>query len=93
MLYEVITREREGFDWSTNLHNQESTDIGPDRFSRENLQKHMADIGRLNTQIFDQAMRMLTPEQFEAFKASIQATTDMQMAQLEMAGQLLRGGE
>ncbi len=89
----MMQDEKTAFDWSTDLHDQESADISAERFSRENMRKHSEDVARLNESIFEKAMSLLTPEQFEAFKASIQATTDMQMAQFEMAGQLLRGGE
>ncbi|MDF7798159.1 hypothetical protein P4C99_01695 [Pontiellaceae bacterium B1224] len=92
-LLDMMHSEREDFDWSTDLHDQEKNDISADRFSEENMQKHTDDISALNEQIFDAAMNMLTPEQFEAFKASLQATTDIQLAQFEMAGQLLRGQE
>lgn len=92
-LLDMMHGERIGFDWSTDLHDEKKSDISPERFSKENMQKHTEDIGLLNKQIFNEAMKMLTPEQFEAFKTSLQATTDMQLAQFQMAGQLLRGQE
>lgn len=92
-LLDMMHNEREDFSWSTDLHDQEKSDISAERFSEENMQKHTEDINGLNEQIFEAAVNMLTPEQFEAFKASLQATTDMQLAQFQMAGQLLRGQE
>lgn len=92
-LLDMMHSEREDFDWSTDLHDQDKSNISAERFSEENMKKHTEDISTLNNQIFDAARNMLTPEQFEAFKASLQATTDMQLAQFQMAGQLLRGQE
>ena len=89
----MMNEQRNDFNWSTDLYDQEKTDISPERFSKENMRKHTDDVHRLNKQIIERAAQMLTPEQLDAFRASITATTDMQLAQFEMAGQLLRGGK
>lgn len=89
-LLDLMHRQKEDYDWSTTLHDQQSTDISAERFSDENMQKHTDDIMTLNENIFAQAANLLSPEQLEAFRASLQATTDMQLAQFQMVGQLLR---
>lgn len=89
-LLDVMHRERESYPWSTDLHEEHSTDVSAQRFSEENMKKHTDDIMLLNESIYAQASRLLTPEQFQAFKTSLQATTDMQLAQFLMVGQLLR---
>lgn len=89
-LLDMMHSEKERYDWTTNLHDQHNSDISAERFSDENMQKHTDDIMALNELIFVQAANLLTPDQLEAFKASLQATTDMQLAQFQMVGQLLR---
>ncbi|MDF7823314.1 hypothetical protein P4B35_04765 [Pontiellaceae bacterium B12227] len=92
-LLDMMHQEREDFDWTTDLHDQDKNDVSAERFSEDNMQKHTEDVSRLNKQIFDAARNILSAEQFAAFEASLQATTDMQLAQFQMAGQLLRGQE
>ena len=58
-------------------------------FWKKNIRKHTEDIHALNNQIFAQAKIVLTPEPYQAFEVSLQATTDMQLAQFEMVGQLV----
>lgn len=89
-LLNIMHSEKEDYTWSTDLHEQHNSDVSPERFSEENMQKHTDDIMQLNEAIIAQAARLLSPEQLEAFKTSLQATTDMQLAQFQMAGQLLR---
>lgn len=84
--------ERENFDFTSNLHDQENMDMSADRFSRENLQSYANDIEQLNESIRERAELLLTPEQLVAFINSLKAVTDMQLAQIEMAAQMF-GGE
>jgi hypothetical protein len=92
-LLDMMHQQSRDFDWSTDLHDQESTDLSAERFSAENRKQHTADVYKLADQILKQADGMLTPAQLESFKASLMQTTDMQIAQFQMIGQLLGGGE
>ena len=84
--------ERENFDFTSDLHDQENMDMSADRFSDENLQSFADDIQQLNESISRRAESLLTPEQFAVFINSLKITTDMQLAQLEMAKQMFGGG-
>jgi hypothetical protein len=84
--------ERESFDFTGDLHDQENMDISAERFSDENLQSYANDIQQLNESISRRAETLLTPEQLAAFINALKTTTDMQLAQLEMAKQMFGGG-
>ncbi len=85
--------ERENFEFTGNLQDQENADMSPERFSRENVQNFANDIEKLNSSICQQAQSLLTPEQYEAFVNSLKTFTEMQLAQLEMAAQMFGGDE
>ncbi len=84
--------ERESFDFTGDLHDEENMDMSAQRFSDENLQNYANDIQQLNESISRRAENLLTPEQFVAFINALKTTTDMQLAQLEMAKQMFSGG-
>ena len=89
---EIMHDEREGFDWSTDLHDSENQDMSPERFSAENIQQHIADT-KAAGELMDRRMQeILTPEQLEAWRQSGAAMMEMQTAQLQQAGQMF-GGE
>lgn len=84
----MMHEEKENFPFTSNLHDDKNMDLSAERFSTENLQNFAGDIEKLNGIISQRAQDMLTPEQFTAFSESVQATTEMQQAQLEMAAQI-----
>lgn len=88
----VMHDERENFEFTSDLSDQENTDLSPERFSRQNLANYANDIRNLNDTICQKARPILTPEQYDAFVDSLKTFTDMQIAQLEMAAQMF-GGE
>jgi hypothetical protein len=92
-LLDMMHEESKNFDWSTDLHDQESTDVSPERFSEENMMSHTDDMYELVEKVLAQAGSMLTPGQLEALTSSLMATTDMQVAQFQMVGPLLGGAE
>lgn len=92
-LLDMMHEESKNFEWSTDLHEQENSDVSAQRFSPDNMKKHTDDVYSLVEDILTKADGMLSSVQLEAFKASLMQTTDMQVAQLQMAGQLLGGGE
>jgi len=89
---EIMRNEREGFDWSTDLHDSENQDMSPERFSAENIQQHIADT-KAAGELMDRRMQeILTPEQLEAWRQSGAAMMEMQTAQMQQAAQMF-GGE
>jgi len=91
-LLDIMHNERESFEFSSDLNDQENTDLSPERFSRKNLENFANDTRALNDVICRKAQAILTPEQYEAFVGSLKTFTDMQLAQMEMAAQMF-GGE
>ncbi len=89
----MMHEEKKNFQFTSNLHDDKNMDLSAERFSTENLQSFANDIERLNGIISQQAQGMLTPEQFSAFSESLEATTEMQQAQLEMAKQMFGDSE
>jgi len=89
---EIMHDERESFDWSTDLHDNENRDLSPERFSEENIQQHIADT-KAAGELMDRRMQeILTPEQLAAWRQSGLAMQDMMIAQMQQAGQMF-GGE
>ena len=67
---EIMYEERENYAWSTDLHNNGNPDLSAERFSQENISKHIADIKALG-ELMDQRMQdILTPEQLAAWRES-----------------------
>jgi hypothetical protein len=89
MMYE----EKKNFDFTSDLHDEENSDLSPERFSKENLESFANDMDELNKSILEQAQNILTPEQLKALADAIKSTAEMQKAQLEMAAQMFGGGE
>ncbi len=89
----IMHDERENFDFNSNLNDQENMDMSAERFSKDNVQNYANDVQNLNDAICQKAQSILTPEQYDAFVASLKTFTDMQLAQLEMAAQMFGGGE
>lgn len=89
----IMHDEKENFDFTSDLNDNENMDMSAERFSQENLQNFASDIQKLNDSISQKAERILTPGQYEAFISSLKATTEMQLSQLEMAAQMFGGGE
>ncbi|RKX45157.1 MAG: hypothetical protein DRP64_05190 [Verrucomicrobia bacterium] len=89
---EIMLDERENFDWSTDLADDEKMDMSPKRFSAENIQQHIADMKAMGEQMDGRMQEILTPEQLAAWRQSGAAMMEMQTAQMQQAQQML-GGE
>lgn len=87
-LLEAMDEERSGFDFSSDFADDQNMDMSPERFSPEKIESFGNDLKALNKQIAAHAETILTPEQLGAFIKSLEANTEMQLAQLEMAGQM-----
>ena len=68
-------------------------DLSAERFSKENVQNLADDMQQLNDLLISKAQELLTPEQLAVFIKSLKATTDMQLAQIEMAAQMFGGSD
>ena len=89
---EIMLDERENFDWSTDLADDEKMDMSSKRFSAENIQQHIADMKAMGEQMDGRMQEILTPEQLAAWRQSGTAMMEMQTAQMQQAQQML-GGE
>ncbi len=92
-LLEMMHAEKENFDFNSDFQDETNMDMSPERFSRQNLDSFGNDMDRLTENIFSEAQGILTAEQFTAFKKAVAMTTDMQKTQMEMAAQMLGGGQ
>ncbi len=89
---EVMYDERENYAWSTDLHDNEIRDLSPERFSRNNISKHIADMKTLGEQMDRRMQGILTPEQLAAWRESGEAMQALIEGQLIQANQAF-GGE
>ncbi len=89
---EIMHDERENFIWSTDLADDEKIDVSPERFSAENIQKHLGDMKTMGEQMDRRMQEILTTEQLEAWRQSGAAMMEMHSAQMQQARQML-GGE
>jgi hypothetical protein len=85
--------EKENYDFTSDLNDNENMDMSAERFSQDNIRNYAQDIQQLNDNISAKARSILTPDQYEAFAKSLKTTTDMQLSQLEMAAQMFGGGK
>lgn len=92
-LIEMMHEQKEGFDFTSNLHNADNTDLSAETFSSENMESFKRDQEELNRQILSKAERMLSAEQLNAFKDAINTFTELQNSQLEVAAQMFGGSE
>jgi hypothetical protein len=84
----IMYEERSSYNWSTDLHDSEIRDLSPERFSQENIQKHIADM-RAVGELMDMRMQeILTPEQLAAWRDSGLAMQALVEGQLIQANQM-----
>ena len=88
----IMYDERNSFDFSGNLQEQENMDMSAERFSQENVQSLANDLHSLNENICLRAQSILSEEQYSAFVSSLKSTTEMQLSQIQMAAQMFGGG-
>jgi len=89
---EIMYDERENFDWSTDLADNEKTDLSAERFSKENIQKHLRDTQTVGAKMYERLKEILTPEQLAVWVKSGEAMQAMNEAKMQQAGQMF-GGE
>jgi hypothetical protein len=81
--------EKKNFNFNTNLHDNENMDMKAERFSKDNLQQFANDMDKLNGNIIGKAGEILSPEQLNAFKYALKASSELQKNQLDMASKML----
>lgn len=84
----IMHGERENYDWSTDLHDNESTDMSAERFSQDNINKHIADMKTMGDQMDRRMQEILTPEQLAAWRESGTAMQALMEGQLMQANQM-----
>ena len=87
-LVEIMHAEKEKFSFSSDLHDQESTDMSPNRFSPDNIDAFEEDLKDLDTLIAERVLELLSSGQFEQFLASQEQMRNLQVSQLRMASQM-----
>ncbi len=84
----IMYEEREKYNWSTDLNDNENRDLSAERYSQENIRKHIADVKAVG-ELMDQRMQaILTPEQLAAWRESGLAIQSLIEGQLLQANQM-----
>ena len=92
-LVQMMADQKENFSFTSSLNDSNTTGLDANTFSSQNLENFKADQEALNLQILAEAEAMLSPEQYTAFEDALKSFTEMQIAQMDMAAQMLGGGE
>jgi hypothetical protein len=84
----IMHDERENYTWRTDLHDDENRDLSPERFSEENIRKHIEDTKILGERMDQRMQVILTPDQLAAWRESGLAMQNLVEGQLRQAGQM-----
>jgi|GEM_PF-3488870 len=87
-LIEVMQDEKENFEFSTDLNDEEKMDTSAERFSEDNLKKFKQDIEDLDSLIAERVVELMSTPQFEQFLKSQEQMRQMKLSQLQMAAQM-----
>ncbi len=87
-LIETMLAEKEAFEFSNDLHDNQSTDTSAERFSQENIEAWSKDIEELDTIIARSVEDILLPEQLDVFKRSQDQMRELKLSQMNMAAQM-----
>ena len=85
----VLKEEREKSEYSADFANQDNLDMS--RFTDENVKKYLAEREAMVARVLERSETILTHEQLEAYKASMESQLKMEKMQMEMAAKLLGG--
>ncbi len=88
---DIMYNTRNNYNWSTDLNDNENRDLSPERFSKENIQKHMADMTAVGELMDKRMQEILTPEQLAAWRQSGVAMQALVEGQLMQANQMYSG--
>jgi len=92
-LLEMMVEQRESYNFSSDLHDQENYDMGPGRFSTENIDRFENDLNELHDIIAGEADALLDPEHLAALVEALEGMRNMQLSQLRMAATMFGGGK
>lgn len=90
-LLQAIYETRSGFEFSSDLAQEENMDMTPERFSDENIANLERDLLALAELIVERAGTILSEDQLLVFQQSQQAGIELQLSQLKMAKQMFGG--
>ncbi|MDQ8198282.1 hypothetical protein QEH56_09000 [Pelagicoccus enzymogenes] len=87
-LLQIMAEQKSAFDFSSDLAEEPNYDLGPDRFSPENIENLESDMQSLHALIAEEAESLLDNEQLAALIQSLEAMREMQLSQLRMAANM-----
>jgi hypothetical protein len=90
-LVQAMYEERTHFKWTTDFSDRKNTDRLADLGDPQKVDQYIQEKAQFDQQLLDKVATLLTPEQLEKFKDFQKTQTQMQMAQLKMAGQMFGG--
>ena len=87
-LLEMMVDQKDAYEFSSDLHDQENYDMGPDRFSPQNIDSFENDLSELHAIIAEEAHSLLDPEQLVALVEALENMRNLQLSQLRMAANM-----
>ncbi|MBK1879835.1 hypothetical protein [Pelagicoccus mobilis] len=90
-LLEIMADQKEAYKFGSDLHDEENYDMGPGRFSTENIDQFETDLSELHNIIAEEAQMLLDPEQLAALVDALEGMRNMQLSQLRMAATMFGG--
>jgi len=85
-LLAAMNEERERFEFSERFGDPDDFDLS--RFTEENINTYLKEQEELVKRVLDRSKTILTEEQFEQYKASVESQFKMQKMQMEMAAKM-----
>ena len=85
-LLAAMNEERERFEFSASFGDPDNFDVS--RFTEENINTYLKEKEELVKRVLDRSKTILTEEQFEQYKASVESQFKMEKMQMEMAAKM-----
>lgn len=87
-LVKIMADQKEAFKFRSDLANSEDYNLGPDRFSKQNIESFDQDLSELYALIAAEAAEFLSAEQLAAFDQTLSQSRQLQINQLNMAANM-----
>ncbi len=87
-LLEIMAHQKSSFDFSSDLADETDYNMGPERFSSENIENFESDMQELHNIIAEESQDLLDSEQLAALVQSLESMRNMQLSQLRMAANM-----
>ncbi len=87
-LLQIMADQKSNFQFTSDLADETNFNMGPERFSSENIDKFQTDMEELHNIIAEEAQALLDPEQLAALAQSLEGMRQMQISQLRMAANM-----